>query len=283
MTDLGQASELRQYAEQMIHAYFTTQQIPLTKHHIDSYDQFLERDLINIIKSKNPLINLKNKIENSDEYMYRVEVYVGGETGSDIFLGSPAINLEQGKEVRVLYPNEARLRNLTYSLQVEADIFVRVTIRTSLREEPLVKELKFERFSLFQLPLMLHSRYCILNGKSPEFLTEAGECPQDSGGYFVVDGSEKVLITRQEAAFNTLYVSEQPRDPKISHYATITSLNSKTRVTKRVAFYWTRERNMIGTFGRPPKYLPSILEVSIPYSQTHQYLYSISRSWTSIR
>jgi DNA-directed RNA polymerase II subunit RPB2 len=44
---------------------------------------------------------------------------------------------------------------------------------------------------------MLHSRYCILNRKPAEFLQEAGECPYDQGGYFIVDGSEKVLIAQE--------------------------------------------------------------------------------------
>ena len=65
------AVKARQLAEQMIHSYFTTQEIPLTKHHIDSYDQFLERDMLNIIKSNNPIIILKDKLD-EDNYKYKV-------------------------------------------------------------------------------------------------------------------------------------------------------------------------------------------------------------------
>jgi DNA-directed RNA polymerase II subunit RPB2 len=66
-------------------------------------------------------------------------------------------------------------------------------------------------------------------------LREAGECPYDNGGYFIVDGAEKVLITRQEQAFNTLYVTPQT-DPKVSIYASISCLSSETRQVKRIAF-----------------------------------------------
>jgi len=262
------AIQARQLAEQMIHSYFTTQDIPLTKHHIDSYDQFLERDMINIIRANNPILILKDKLPDGDSYKYRVEIFVGGEDGSEILIGKPTILLEKGEDIRLMYPNEARLRNLTYSLSVEATLDVRITLK--LTDDEQVHNIRFEQFPMFKIPLMLKSRYCILNGKADSFLEEAGECPQDYGGYFVVEGSEKILITRQEGAFNTLYVSEQARDDKISHYATITSLNSKTRVVKRVAFYWTRERTLDSTKKneanrKDTKFLPSILEVSVPF------------------
>jgi len=256
--------QVRQIAEEMIHSYFTTQDIPLTKHHIDSYDQFLERDMINIIKANNPILILKDKLSDGDSYKYKVEIFVGGVDGSEVQIGQPTIILDNS--VRLLYPNEARLRNLNYALQVEATLHVQVTIRLNLTDDPIVNTIKFEQFPLFNLPLMLKSRYCILNNKSNSFLQEAGECPQDQGGYFVVDGSEKVLITRQEGAFNTLYVSDQPRDDKISHYATITSLNPKSRVVRRVGFYWTREKTKVkSAFTKEVEYLPSVLEVSIPF------------------
>ena len=258
------AVQVRQLAEKMIHSYFTTQDIPLTKHHIDSYDQFLERDMINIIRANNPILILKDKLPDGDSYKYRVEIFVGGPEGTDILIGSPTLLLEKGNDIRLMYPNEARLRNLTYSLSVEATLAVRVTLKLSPTEDEQVHNILFEQFPMFKLPLMLKSRHCILNGKADAFLEEAGECPQDHGGYFVVDGSEKILITRQEGAFNTLYVSEQKRDPKISHYATITSLNPKTRVVKRVAFYWTRERTKQGV-GKDTQFLPSVLEVSVPF------------------
>jgi len=258
------AVQVRQLAEKMIHSYFTTQDIPLTKHHIDSYDQFLERDMINIIRANNPILILKDKLPDGDSYKYRVEIFVGGQEGTEILIGSPTLLLEKGNDIRLMYPNEARLRNLTYSLSVEATLAVRVTLKLSPTEDEQVHNILFEQFPMFKLPLMLKSRHCVLNGKADAFLEEAGECPQDHGGYFVVDGSEKILITRQEGAFNTLYVSEQKRDPKISHYATITSLNPKTRVVKRVAFYWTRERTKQG-IGKDTQFLPSVLEVSVPF------------------
>ena len=39
---------------------------------------------------------------------------------------------------------------------------------------------------------MLRSTYCILSESNDRELTDLGECPYDQGGYFVINGSEKV-------------------------------------------------------------------------------------------
>jgi DNA-directed RNA polymerase II subunit RPB2 len=84
-----------------------------------------------------------------------------------------------------------------------------------------------------------------MNNKSKEFLRQAGECPYDHGGYFIIGGSEKVLITRQEQAFNTLYITPQKSDPKIKIFSSITCLNPKTRMVKRATISYTRRENTI--------------------------------------
>jgi hypothetical protein len=43
-----------------------------------------------------------------------------------------------------------------------------------------------------KIPIMLRSTYCLLNGMTDRDLTELNECPLDPGGYFIINGSEKV-------------------------------------------------------------------------------------------
>jgi DNA-directed RNA polymerase II subunit RPB2 len=230
--------EARELSRTLIDRYFKTVPYAYTRHHIDSYDQFLQQDLVSIIKSQNPILILKDLIDDkTNTYKYKVEIFVGGEDGTAIEIGTPTISLQNTDEVRVLFPNEARLRNLTYASQIYADILVKITYTTASRQvidlSPPAET--FQKWPLFKIPIMLHSRYCILNNKPKEFLREVGECPYDNGGYFIVDGAEKVLITRQEQAFNTLYVTPQT-DPKVSVYASISCLSAETRQVKRIAF-----------------------------------------------
>ena len=236
----------KEISRHLIDKYFRTVLYPYTKHHIDSYDNFLKQDLIGIIKSQNPVLILKDLIEEKDtKYRYRVEIYIGGESGDAIEIGTPTLSLQNTEEVRILYPNEARLRNLSYVSTVYADIAVKIkytdyvynnaTRKTELQEIDISPSNLFLRQPLFNMPIMIHSSYCILHNKPKEFLKQVGECPYDNGGYFIIDGAEKVLITRQEQAFNTLYITPQ-NDPKVSVFASIQCLSAESRQVKRVAF-----------------------------------------------
>ena len=249
------ASELtkdsaRTLARSLLDRYFRTTSYPYTRHHIDSFDQFLSKDLPAILRNKSPLLLLKDLIdEKTNTYAYRVEIYVGGLDGTKIEIGVPTVSLQNTQEVRLLFPNEARLRNLTYASMVYVDIDIKLTYtertpdgKLSSQDIPIES---FRNFALFKIPIMLHSRYCVLNGKNKEFLRQAGECPYDNGGYFIVEGAEKVLITRQEAAFNTLYIANQDRDMKVQTFASITCLSPESRVVKRVAFALMRKSQTI--------------------------------------
>ena len=247
-------------SRKILNSYFQTFDYPFVRHHIDSYDNFIAQDLPAIVKANNPFLLLKQLIPGSGPsgtptYMYRVEVFIGGLEGNELEIGTPTLSLQKTREVRVLFPNEARLRNLTYSSTVYANILVRVTYTNPSAsaeakegegdapkglEEDNVMTQEYKRMPLFQIPILLHSRYCILHGKPASFLREAGECPQDQGGYFVVEGSEKLLITRQEQAFNTMYIQAQPRDPKVATYGNLTCLSPITRQVKVVSFHWVR-------------------------------------------
>jgi DNA-directed RNA polymerase II subunit RPB2 len=258
--------QARELSRSLIDKYFRTQTYPYTRHHIDSYDQFLQQDLINIIKARSPILILKDLIDKAtNTYKYKVEIYVGGQDGTAIEIGTPTISLQNTEEVRVLYPNEARLRNLTYASTVYADIIVKITY--TYKEDGLLKEADlspsedtFQKWPLFKLPIMLHSRYCILHSKPKEFLREVGECPYDNGGYFIVDGAEKILITRQESAFNTLYITPSSKDKeKVEWIASIQCLSAKTRQVKRVLLRMMRHVEL----EKQTKY--STIQVALPF------------------
>lgn len=232
---INQSKEL---SRRLIDKYFRTVLYPYTKHHIDSYDNFLKQDLIGIIKSNNPLIIVKDLIDDvRNLYRYKVEVYIGGENGDLIEIGTPTLSLQNTDDVRVLFPNEARLRNLTYASTIYADIHVKITYMENKDTVHNLSPEPFLRWPLCNMPIMLHSSYCILHNKPKEFLKQAGECPYDNGGYFIVDGAEKILITRQEQAFNTLYITQQSQsDPKVNIFASIQCLSPESRQVKRIAF-----------------------------------------------
>ena len=85
----------RDRSRHLLDRYFRTVPYPYTRHHIDSYDQFLQQDLIGIIRSQNPILILKDLLdEKTNTYKYRVEIFVGGEDGTAIEMGTPTISLQ---------------------------------------------------------------------------------------------------------------------------------------------------------------------------------------------
>lgn len=264
-------NQAQRLAAQLIHRYFTTQNNPLSRHHLESFDQFLQRDLSAILKA-NPIRLLKNpKGANypAGQFDYQVDVYIGGTEYNKLKIGVPTLIQGRGEqaEKRLLFPNEARLRNLTYSAPIFADINIDLKVRDppGNPEFTTIPIASIENFRILNMPIMLHSKYCILHNKPQVLLERMGECPQDPGGYFIIDGSEKVLVTSQEQSFNTLWIKEQPADEQHQYYANISCLNSVTREVRSAAFYWTREKIQAASgFGKPPVYKQSVLEVSIP-------------------
>jgi DNA-directed RNA polymerase II subunit RPB2 len=229
--------------------YFAENDFALTRHHIDSYEQCIFDEIPSIIHAANPIVLLKESLDkDAGIFAYRVEIFIGGDVPTPQELGltisPPVVVLDDGNTVRRMFPNEARLRNLTYAAQLNADILVRVTFTkpvgtgfaSEVKEAPLIRG-----FPLMRIPVLLRSRLCATAVADPFRLEEMGECRNDYGGYFIVGGAEKVLITREEQAFNSLYVEKKPLvDDKVAAYASVVSLHPETKQTRRVALYVQR-------------------------------------------
>jgi DNA-directed RNA polymerase II subunit RPB2 len=233
--------------------YFRETEFALTRHHLDSYEQCVFEEIPSIIHSANPIVFLKDPLDReAGVFGYRVEIFIGGDVARPgdlaIKIAPPVVVLDGGNTVRRMLPNEARLRNLTYAAQISADILIRVTFTrpvaaaaaggpaswsTEVKEALLIRD-----FPLFKLPVLLRSRLCATGVADPARLEEMGECRNDNGGYFIISGAEKVLITREEQAFNSLYV-DRKADPRTEWlgYASVVSLNPETKQTRRVALY----------------------------------------------
>ena len=127
----------------VLNAYYEQTDLFLTRHHIDSYEHFAFNELPQMIFSGNPATILKDPL-GEGKYKYKTEIFFGGKvnypTELRIQYGSPIITLDGGKTIRRMYPNEARLRGLTYYTQIRMDIDIEIT-RTVKRGESF-QELK---------------------------------------------------------------------------------------------------------------------------------------------
>jgi DNA-directed RNA polymerase II subunit RPB2 len=102
------------------------------------------------------------------------------------------------------------------------------------------------RVMLCKIPMMVKSKYCNLFGLDDKELCLRKECPTDMGGYFIVNGKEKVVIAQERMASNTLYIFEK-KTQKVSHMAEVHSVTDSVStkmtilklVTKTKSFHLT--------------------------------------------
>ena len=189
----------------IIEKFFYDNPQVLVKHHIDSYNNFFRTGLKRIFKEKNPIIFQKEQDMDTKEFKYRCELYLGGKDGSKIYYGKPVI-YDDNRE-HFMYPNEARLRNMTYGISIHYDLEVEFKV---IDDEGKFQEssMTYEHVFLGRFPIMLQSDLCILNGLNREVRYNMGECRNDYGGYFIIDGKEKVIISQEKFADNMLYIRE---------------------------------------------------------------------------
>lgn len=198
----------------LLDSWYAAHPYSLTQHHLESFDHFLGVKLRAAVASMNEGFSVVQRAEVNQDLEVRVRV--GGPGGQALFIDRPLL-----PDGRLMYPNDARLVNATYAAQLYADVAV-----DFLRDGSLVSSKSFPRVRIGTIPIMLHSSACLLRGQAPAVLREMGECPFDQGGYFVIDGKEKVLIAQERIAYNRLFITRASETTKaaFSHDAFIRCL-----------------------------------------------------------
>ena len=184
----------------------------LVKHQLDSYNNFFNIDIKNIFREKNPIRIMKIQDKKND-YKLKCNLYLGGKNGDNIYYGKPIIY--DDKRDHFMYPNEARLRNMTYGITIHYDVFIEYYIKNDEDEIELIEPTytkTIEKIFLGRFPIMLKSDLCILTKLSPDVCYELGEDKNDYGGYFIIDGKEKCIISQEQFANNMLYLTDKVND-----------------------------------------------------------------------
>lgn len=215
--------------------YFQDHSYPFTKHHLDSFRDFLKTHIPNVIQTFNPITMIKMTSDNKREV--QVDVHVGGKDGARIYIDRPIVYDEEGKQV-LLTPHEARLRNLTYQTNLIADLVVEITDSADVKQT-----VEFERVQLGSIPIMVHSDPCILHKQGMAVLKELGECVYDMGGYFIVDGKEKVIVSQERITTNRLFTSRLEGDQDFSYKGMVRctgETGESSLIPRTVEFYMVK-------------------------------------------
>jgi len=203
--------------------YFKDHKYPLVSHQLDSYREFLRAYIPNIICSNNPISMIKTQ---NDKMIFKLEIEIGH--NNKIYVDRPIIN-ENNKDI-LLTPNEARLRNLTYQTNIYADVKFKFYDRNDFTTPVKFdddKDTLFEKMYIGSVPIMLHSDACILHGNNKKVLSEMKECRYDYGGYFILDGKEKVVISQERITKNRLFLQKLDEGDDFSHKGYISCIAEK--------------------------------------------------------
>ena len=295
----------------IIRSFFDNDPQCLVRHHIESYNDFFSSGIFKIFKEKNP-IRIQSKYDAGlarydpatettnpaigfGEYRSQAMMYLGGKDGSRLYFGKPVIYDQANDQVdaraHYMYPNEARLRNMTYAMTIHYDVEIefidileegepaKPVLTTGVRfadeeesdeeeyenfkakdqiegnesgtyeggagkaptkkpfRKPKIKQsaitpketgemremteksmvsknvqktsMVLEKVFLGRFPIMVQSDFCILTGMTPDLRFQMGECRNDLGGYFIIDGKEKALIPQEKFADNLLDVKKE--------------------------------------------------------------------------
>ena len=104
-----------------------------------------------------------------------------------------------------------RLRNMTYGFTIHVDVDVEI-VEINAAGEKDEKSFTLSNILLGRFPIMLQSELCVLHGLTSQLRFNMGECMNDPGGYFIIDGKEKVIMSQEKFADNMLYVRDNYSD-----------------------------------------------------------------------
>ncbi len=182
----------------VLQRYFSDTRFPLIQHHLDSYNALLEKDIPAFIKATNPLqLELGDKTAGESVRRF-IRVYVGGRDSSRIRYASPV-----ERDGTAIVPHACRLDNKTYALTIYADLEVEYEFADGGKETR-----SFTDVEIGKIPLMLRSKMCYMTAFPAQ---DIGECKFELGGYFIVTGAERVLLTQELLGNNMMHAGIRKR------------------------------------------------------------------------
>jgi len=173
----------------LVKKYFEEQKF--VESNIQSFNNFIDRGMQEIV-DENKEVEPAIIPQNIEKFKIRF---------GKITVGFPEITEADGSK-RKIYPVEARLRKLSYSatIMLEVSTYVNDVQRESFTAE------------VGKIPIMLKSKYCNLNNLNKENIIKVGEDFADPGGYFIVNGTEKVIVNVEDLAANAFTVDKSGKE-----------------------------------------------------------------------
>lgn len=212
----------------------------LIKHLINSYNDFVLCKIGDVIEGFNrgPIEIPYQFIPDDNCHKYILKFFV-----KNPVLAKPII-VEKDGSTKIMTPADARNRGFTYASNLYVDLYLQAHTFNEETKTYHEENKKICNINLGKIPIMVKSKYCILSENSHHI---EDECKFDYGGYFIVNGTEKVVIPQDRIAENKIYVFPNNKNTTYSHIAEIRSvLENKFSVPKTSTMKLTSKPNQFG-------------------------------------
>nr|BAS01416.1 DNA-directed RNA polymerase II second largest subunit [Lotharella vacuolata] len=168
---------------------------------IKSFNDFLSFQMQNIVNKSRGILIIsqqkykKTQINNMGMNNFSIKL-------KRIFYTKPIFKeLNGGK--KIMTPDISRFKNLNYFCDLFLDLKKEIL---EYQNSKVIKSEVLEDFWIGKIPVMVQTRACNLDKMNKELLVTRGECPYDKGGYFIVNGNEKVLVAQEKLINNKVYI-----------------------------------------------------------------------------
>ncbi len=187
----------------LIESYFEGHYLEqLVRHQLESYNLFVNVQIQKTIDMFNPVHIYSDQDYDQKSGKHSLEMFIHF---TNFQIHRPQIHENNGA-TKLMFPQEARLRNFTYSSTMTMDINIKYIARNGDNLENCETFHKtLPQIHIGKLPIMLKSSICLLNQYKHVNTNHTGECKYDAGGYFIINGSEKTVLGQERAAENKVY------------------------------------------------------------------------------
>jgi DNA-directed RNA polymerase II subunit RPB2 len=186
----------------IIESYFKGKHLKrLVRHQLESYNQFVTSQLKKTIEMFNPVTIHSENDKDENTGLYKLEIIA---TFNNYQIYRPQIHENNGA-TKLMFPQEARLRNFTYASSQTIDINLQIIKRMGPKLDQIeTLYQKLPNIHIGKLPIMLRSSICVLTQYNHLSSDIIGECSADPGGYFIINGSEKTILPQERACENRI-------------------------------------------------------------------------------
>ena len=245
MTDTKKMENFIEDPWTIIESYFKNCHLEqLVRHQLESYNDFVNFQIIKTIEMFNPVIVKSENDYDEKSDKYKLEIYI---TFENFNTYRPQIHENNGA-TKLMFPQEARLRNFTYASNMTVDLNIKYMIRTGDNLDNCQTIIKnIPKIQIGKLPIMLKSSICVLKQYTHVNSETLGECDFDAGGYFIINGSEKTVLGQERAAENQVYCFNVNKSSKWTWMAEIKSVPDFKQISpKQISMMISSKDNGFG-------------------------------------